>query len=48
MSTRSYDHCSCGHIRENHDNFDGECEKCGCDEFRRSIRLRKYPIDTID
>jgi hypothetical protein len=43
MSTRSYDHCSCGHIRKRHENFDGECEKCSCDVFHRSMRTKNYP-----
>jgi hypothetical protein len=43
MSGRSYDYCSCGHIRGGHDDFDGKCEKCRCDVFRRSIRIRNRP-----
>jgi hypothetical protein len=45
MSTRSYDHCTCGHKRENHDNFDGECQKCDCDVFHRGIRMPSLVID---
>ena len=37
MSTRSLDHCACGHNREDHDNFNGECEDCKCEVFHRNI-----------
>ena len=39
MSARSFDHCTCGHNRENHDNFNGECEKCKCEVFHRGMRI---------
>jgi len=45
MSTRSFDHCTCGHIRESHVNFDSECEKCNCEEFHRSIGMKKIPAE---
>ena len=37
MSTRSLDHCACGHNREEHHNFDGECQDCKCEVFHRNI-----------
>ena len=40
MSIRSIDHCSCGHNRENHDNFNGECEEYQCKTFHREIRTK--------
>ena len=39
MSTRSLDQCTCGHNREEHENFDGECEECKCEIYHRSILL---------
>ncbi|MHA1615329.1 MAG: hypothetical protein ACTSYJ_10825, partial [Candidatus Thorarchaeota archaeon] len=45
MSTRSLDHCSCGHSRENHDNFDGECEDCKCEVFHRNINTGKLIVE---
>ena len=45
MSTRSYDHCTCGHSRENHDNFDGECKKCNCGVFHRGMRIQSLLIN---
>ncbi len=44
MSTSSSDHCTCGHNRENHDNFDGECENCKCAVFHRGIRTLDMQI----
>jgi hypothetical protein len=37
MSTRIYDHCRCGHNRVSHDDFEGDCKKCGCDVFHRGM-----------
>ena len=45
MSTRSFDHCTCGHIRESHDNFDGECENCKCEVFHRSILMKRISAE---
>ena len=45
MSARSFDHCTCGHNRENHDNFNGECEKCKCEVFHRGMRIENIVAD---
>ena len=45
MSTRSYDHCICGHNRENHDDFEGDCKKCKCDVFHRSIHIHTSLVE---
>jgi hypothetical protein len=45
MSTRSYDHCTCGHKRENHDNFEGNCKECNCGVFHRGIHMQNLVID---
>jgi hypothetical protein len=39
MSIRKLDRCTCGHIRENHDDFKDECEECNCGVFHRGILL---------
>jgi len=39
MSTRSYDHCTCGHNREKHSDFQNECASCKCIQFSRNIRI---------
>ena len=38
MSIRNLDHCTCGHNRKNHDDSDGECNKCSCEVFHRGMR----------
>lgn len=45
MSTRSLDHCTCGHNRESHNNFDGECEECKCEVFHRGMRMKNMPAE---
>ena len=47
MSTRSFDHCTCGHNRENHVDFDGGCDKCNCDVFHRSMRELASSVNEI-
>jgi hypothetical protein len=37
MSTRNYDHCSCGHKREKHEDFKDGCSKCACEIFHRGM-----------
>jgi hypothetical protein len=37
MSGRSIDHCTCGHNREDHHNFNGECLDCKREVFHRNI-----------
>ena len=45
MSTRSYDHCTCGHTRKDHTNFDGECNVCKCGVFHRGMRKQNLLVD---
>ena len=45
MSTRSLDHCACGHNREDHDNFNGECEDCKCEVFHRNINTSNLIVE---
>ena len=45
MSTRLLDHCRCGHKRESHDNFNGNCKSCGCDVFHRGMLSHTVKVD---
>ena len=45
MSTRSIDHCTCGHNREDHHNFNGECEDCKCEAFHRNINTSNLIVE---
>ncbi|MCK5264040.1 MAG: hypothetical protein KAR03_00400 [Candidatus Thorarchaeota archaeon] len=47
MSTRSLDHCTCGHNRKNHVEFDGGCDKCNCDVFHRGMREHASMVNEI-
>jgi len=39
MSTRNFDHCECGHIRQEHEDFERRCKQCNCVIFHRSMRM---------
>lgn len=45
MSGRSIDHCTCGHNREDHHNFNGECEDCKCEVFHRNINTGNLIVE---
>ena len=45
MSTRTYDHCTFGHNRKDHEDFQGECENCKCDVFHRSMYIHSLLVE---